>query len=457
MSLDLFCKLRHLPASVLGCGALMMLSACGGSGGDGTSTVMDDTEHEFAVSVQVLGEGGVTPSSIQVLEGDSQTFTLVPEAGHELASVTGCDGTLSDDHYQTSAITAPCTVTVAFSIARANVVNDWSHTTQSSNRAAQWGFDFVEEFDGLQDWNQSHLGRVGNQWDSTHPERMPLLEDGSPSPWGYFSAWDRGGSSTHNWIGGTDEGRQVWRGTKSASIDLGGAKGPSRLGLFMGEGYHHWSLFYMVYIPRNAFPTHITCTNGTEEDCVTRVGGLGSYHEGDPYTYWAAWKFNTFSIGCDSSRCTAVNETYGPHTMVPLIKQYNYDPFGATFALSNGTNHETVYTKQGGTVLDDLLGDWFGVEMEVENISGTQFRMNVWVYDRDGNARHMGQDIINDIVEVEAHGQTWDHFFFGGNNSGSWEWGPTMVSHYYIDDFILDEGSKGQIGPRYFQAIGVLP
>ena len=40
--------------------------------------------------------------------------------------------------------------------------------------------------------------------------------------------------------------------------------------------------------------------------------------------------------------------------------------------------------------------------------------------------------------------------FFGGNNSNTYSWGPTMQSVYYIDDVIIDEE---RIGPRYFEII----
>jgi hypothetical protein len=313
----------------------------------------------------------------------------------------------------------------------------------------EWGFDFVEEFDGLQDWNQSHLGRIGNQFDDTDLDRMPKLADGSPSPWGYFSSWDIE-VSTHAWIGDTTGGRQVWRGTKSAAIDLGETgHGPSRLGLFFGtDGYKDFSVFYMVWIPQNMFPTSCESADGSCDP-----GQLGIYTDGEPYTYYAAWKFNTFDMECNSTRCPPPRgPAYGVHSTVPLIKQYNYTPNGLLILNANYPE-PNIYAADAGTTLNTFMGQWWGVEFRIRNNeTDTAYTMDIWTYDRQGNSSHVMQGHAFPIVE-EAHGGSWDRFFFGGNNSNSWVWGPTMLSHYYVDDLIIDAGSKGRIGPRYFDAI----
>lgn len=317
--------------------------------------------------------------------------------------------------------------------------------SQSSSFAADNGFDFAETFDGLQDWNLSSSGRLGNQWDSTYPDRMPKLANGNASAWGYFSAWSETGATPHNWIGTTAGGRQVWRGTKSLSIDMSGSKGPSRMGLYFGPGYQHFRFFYMVYMPKNMFPTSCaggSCSNNSE----------GTYTEGQSYVYWQSFKLNTFSIACESARCP-VSETYGLQTVVPHIKHRSYAPIGTAIEIQSGGTSAQQFAINEPVNLDSYWGVWSGVEFEVENISGNQYRLNVWVYDQTGNSRHMGNNIIFPINESSAYGQTWDHFFFGGNNSNSYSWGPTMQSQYYVDDFIIDAGAKGRIGPRYFDAI----
>lgn len=321
---------------------------------------------------------------------------------------------------------------------------------QSSNRASEWGFDFVEEFDGLQDWDQSSCRNgtspCGDRYDTINPERMPKLGNGSQSAWGYFSVWNTAPAPAP-WIGSeTASGRKVWRGNKSLTIDIGSTNyGPSRLGVFMAEGYTHWSAFYMAWLPKNMFPT--SCVGGS----CSGGGPLGIYEDGKPYTYFASYKFNDLVMGCPSSNCPG----YGEHPFVNQIRQRNYDPKGLTIDFDpRGT--EIWPSIDAGKSLNHLMGDWFGFEISVENTNNnTQSRVNIWVYDKNGNAMHVLRDKVTTLPS-NAYNSTWNQFVFGGNNANSWTWGPTMQSHYYVDDFIVDHGSKGRIGPRYFNLIGTL-
>jgi hypothetical protein len=452
-------SLRQLGATL----ALSSLLACGsGSAGDtppaGSPAPASPpaSAASASVSTRVSGLGTVSPSSASVAAGGSASFTVTAADGYQVSAVTGCGGSLSGSTYTTGAITAACTVVATFGTSggTGTTSNTWP-STQSSDKAALWGFDFVEEFDGLQDWNQSSCLesnglQCGNQWDSVHPERLPHLANGTPSPWGYFSAWNTV-TVDAPWIGSeTASGRKVWRGTKSATLDLGpGNKGPSRLGLFMGKGYTHWSAFYMLWMPKNSFPT--SCEGGS----CGGGGPLGTYTEGQPYTYFASYKLHSFNMKCLSSHCPNSN-TYGLQDSLTMIKQRNYTPVGLSFVHYNGVDHKIDYATDGGNSLDIMMGTWFGVEFNIENISNAEYRVNMWVYDQRGNAIQMMRDKIHTIAP-EAQGGTWDQFFFGGNNANSWTWGPTMSSHYYVDDLIIDNGSKGRIGPRYFRAIGVVP
>lgn len=324
-----------------------------------------------------------------------------------------------------------------------------TYGVQSSSKATEWGFDFVEQFDGLQDWDQSSCrngeNACGNRHDTYAADLMPKTLEGQKSAWGYFSIWNTIDSPAP-WIGSeTASGRKVWRGNKSLTIDIGETNyGPSRFGLYMGDGYTNWSAFYMVWMPKNAFPT--SCVGGS----CSGGGPLGTYTSGQPYTYFAAYKFNTFSMNCLSSQCP-VSNTYGPQTSLTNIKQYNYTPKG--LSMLHYTYGDVDYATDGGISLDNMLGDWFGYELNVRNISNTQYSVNMWVYDKNGNSTQIMRDKTY-AINLAAQGGRWDHFFLGGNNSNSWTYGPTMKSHYYVDDLIIDNGTKGRIGPRYFSKIG---
>lgn len=308
---------------------------------------------------------------------------------------------------------------------------------QSSDAHIRWGFDFVETFDGLADWVRD-AGREGNVDD---PARMPRLLDGGESAWGYYSVWSDT-TPPQNWIDDYGDDR-VWRGTRSAAIDIGGASGPSRLGLFMGEGYTDFHLFFMVRIPRNEFPT--SCEG---DSC--RGGAVGTYTSGEPYAWFASWKFNTFNMGCESAMCPYRN-TYSEHWyLIAHLEQYNYGsaPGITPHMEGQGEYSPNLWALDGERNLDDLLGDWMGLEYHVRSV-GDEALFDVWVYEPDGTATQLLVD-GRFVTPPAARGERWNQFFFGGNNSGTYSWGPTMESVYYIDDVIID---SDRIGPRYFATI----
>lgn len=107
----------------------VLLSACGGGGGGGgngggnssvassassvssSSSVQPQT---FLLGTQVTGSGSISPTSAQVTAGNTQSFTLTPAEGFELASTGGCAGSLNGSVFTTAAITAACTLTASF-------------------------------------------------------------------------------------------------------------------------------------------------------------------------------------------------------------------------------------------------------------------------------------------------------------------------------------------------------
>lgn len=71
--------------------------------------------------------GGIAPSSQFVSQGTTAAFTINSEFGYQIASVSGCGGTLTGSTYTTAAITGPCTVTASFTL-KSYTVNfvDWN-------------------------------------------------------------------------------------------------------------------------------------------------------------------------------------------------------------------------------------------------------------------------------------------------------------------------------------------
>ena len=63
------------------------------------------------------GSGGsISPSTQTVTEGNTAQLTVTPDTGYKIDSVSGCSGTLLNNTYTTSAISADCAVTASFSL-----------------------------------------------------------------------------------------------------------------------------------------------------------------------------------------------------------------------------------------------------------------------------------------------------------------------------------------------------
>ncbi len=61
--------------------------------------------------------GGISPNTPQTVNyGSSVSFTMTPDTGYHVSSVTGCGGSLSGNTFTTGAITADCTVSASFSV-----------------------------------------------------------------------------------------------------------------------------------------------------------------------------------------------------------------------------------------------------------------------------------------------------------------------------------------------------
>jgi hypothetical protein len=71
----------------------------------------------YTVSTSAGPGGSISPAQQSVMGGDIAYFTVSPDSGYEVSSVSGCGGTWSGNNtYITGPITADCTVKAAFSL-----------------------------------------------------------------------------------------------------------------------------------------------------------------------------------------------------------------------------------------------------------------------------------------------------------------------------------------------------
>jgi len=90
-----------------------ILISCGGGGGGGSAPEPAPTP-TFTVSASAGDNGSISPATVTVTQGQTTTFTVTPDAGYAVSSITGCNGTLSETTYTTGAISATCSVTATF-------------------------------------------------------------------------------------------------------------------------------------------------------------------------------------------------------------------------------------------------------------------------------------------------------------------------------------------------------
>jgi RHS repeat-associated protein len=70
----------------------------------------------YTVTPSAGAGGTISPSTAQTVNANSTTsFTVTPNSGYQIASVTGCGGTLSGTTFTTAPVTAACTVSATFS------------------------------------------------------------------------------------------------------------------------------------------------------------------------------------------------------------------------------------------------------------------------------------------------------------------------------------------------------
>lgn len=71
--------------------------------------------NSYVVTPGSAANGSITPAAPQAVDHNAQTsFTLAPDVGYRIASVTGCAGELLGSTYTTGAVTADCTVSFSF-------------------------------------------------------------------------------------------------------------------------------------------------------------------------------------------------------------------------------------------------------------------------------------------------------------------------------------------------------
>ncbi len=95
---------------------LLLLTACGGGSESTAPPPPPSPISVYTVAVTTGTGGSASQSSVSVNQGASTNLTFTPAAGYALATVSGCNGSLSGNIFTTGAISANCTVTAGFKL-----------------------------------------------------------------------------------------------------------------------------------------------------------------------------------------------------------------------------------------------------------------------------------------------------------------------------------------------------
>ncbi len=103
-------------ASVTGCnGSLVDTTYTTGEITANCTVTATFSQNSYTVTPSAGAGGGLSPSDQQtIVHGNTTSFTVAPESGYSIASVTGCNGSLVDTTYTTGAITSNCMVEAKF-------------------------------------------------------------------------------------------------------------------------------------------------------------------------------------------------------------------------------------------------------------------------------------------------------------------------------------------------------
>lgn len=122
-------KPQWLALSTLG-----LLVGCGSDSPAATEQIVKPLEVvRYPVSSQISAGGTISPPAASVVEGQQYLFTVTPDNGYVIDTVSGCNGQLEGSVYQTGAITAPCDIRAAFLTRAEAAIKREDHTLASAD------------------------------------------------------------------------------------------------------------------------------------------------------------------------------------------------------------------------------------------------------------------------------------------------------------------------------------
>ncbi|UTV29993.1 ImpA family metalloprotease [Photobacterium atrarenae] len=140
-------KPNQLTSQWLTFSSVGLLVACGSDGPGATEQVRivkPLKAAEYTLTSQASVGGMITPSAVSVVEGQQYIFSITPEDGYVLDTVTGCHGQLTGSDYQTGVITSPCEVRASFLTHAEAAVKREDHTLASADELIDFSREQIQ-------------------------------------------------------------------------------------------------------------------------------------------------------------------------------------------------------------------------------------------------------------------------------------------------------------------------
>jgi len=382
--------------------ATVLATACGGGGGSGGSPPVTT----YTVSATAGTGGTISPSSTTVNAGGTTTFTVTPNNGYVISSVTGCGGSLSGNTYTTMTTNASCTVTASFSAAFT-----WISGSDTADAVGVYGTQGVAATSNVPGGRHGPItwtDAAGDLWlYGGYGVGSPILND----MWKYSPS-----SGQWTWVSGSDtpDATAVY-GTLgvAAATNTPGALGSSayfwidasgNVWVFGGYGYDStgtrgWLNALWEYSPTSGL---WTWSGGSTTNGATGVYGTQGVAASTNYPGARAgggWK--------DSSGNVWLFGAYGydsTGTLGSLNDLWEYSPSTHQWTWvggSNTVNAKGVYGTQGVAASTNVPGARYS------NAIWTDASGNVWLFGGIGYDSTGTQGSLNDLWEYSQATGMW--------------------------------------------------
>jgi N-acetylneuraminic acid mutarotase len=403
----------YVVGSVTGCGGTISGSTYTTGAVNANCTVTASFIAQYTVTGSAGNGGTISPASSTVNAGGTSAFTVTPNSGYVISTVTGCGGTLSGNTYTTGTINANCAVTASFAAAFT-----WVGGSSTSDATGAYGIQGVAASSNVPSarhapvtWNDA----AGNLWFfGGYGVGSAIYND----LWKYSPA-----SGEWTWVSGSNTANASGvYGTLgvAATMNVPGAHGSSvtwtdasgNLWMFAGYGYDStgaqgWLNSLWKYSPSSGMWTWLGGSNTINATGVYGTRGVAAPANVPGAVAGGGWT--------DASGNVWLFGAYGydsTGTLGRLNDLWMYSPSSGMWTWVSGSNTVNaigVYGTQGVAAAANVPG--------ARSAGGTWIDSsgNLWMFGGYGYDSTGATGYLNDLWEYSPSSGMW--IWVGGSNT----------------------------------------